>query len=66
MAPASNPRRNSLQSQFRVPKPHEEKVRSVEQFSDETDDESEASNKAGKPARGRWLARLGLSDLEEE
>jgi chromosome segregation ATPase len=43
----------------------EEKIRN---YQHERPDESTdaASEKAGKPVRGRWLSRLGLKDLNDE
>lgn len=44
----------------------EEKLRALEERSSLADAETGESGKSGKPVRGRWLARLGLKNLDEE
>jgi hypothetical protein len=44
----------------------EEKLRLLENADAKAGAKSAEAENAGKPARGRWLARLGLKDLEQE
>ena len=44
----------------------EEKLRVLNERTDQEDQEVETSDPTGKPVRGRWLARLGLKDKDSE
>lgn len=44
----------------------DEKTRIFEEQGDPVDGEPDPSGEPGKPRRGRWLARLGLANLDEE
>jgi len=44
----------------------EEKLRILEQQDADKESEPEAAENGGRPVRGRWLARLGLTDLIDE
>jgi hypothetical protein len=43
----------------------EERIRQLEEKGAGPDEEPEASDRTGKPTRGRWLARLGLKESDE-
>ncbi len=44
----------------------EEKLRAFEQQGGKMDEAAEGTGRSGAPVRGRWLARLGLNDSDEE
>jgi len=44
----------------------EEKLRAFEQQGGKVDGAAESTDRSGTPTRGRWLARLGLNELDQE
>ncbi len=44
----------------------EEKLQLLQERSGQPDAKSDGTERTGKPVRGRWLARLGLKDMERD